>query len=88
MYICLEHNNFKGDPYASLANLTKLSNLYVGFNEFTIETISWIGKLSSIIILDISSVNIGSHIPLSFANLTQLNFLSAENSNIKGTILS
>jgi Leucine-rich repeat (LRR) protein len=70
--ISLSYNKFRGDPSASLANRTQLSRLSLGYNEFTIKTISWIGKLSSIIGLDISSINIGSDIPSSFANLTQL----------------
>ncbi|KAK2378121.1 receptor protein [Trifolium repens] len=70
--IILAYNKFRGDPSASLANRTQLSRLSLGYNEFTIKTISWIGKLSSIIGLDISSINIGSDIPSSFANLTQL----------------
>ncbi|CAJ2668934.1 unnamed protein product [Trifolium pratense] len=86
--ISLKDNKFRGDPSASLANLTKLSILNVGFNDFTADTISWIGKLSSLISLDISSVNIGSDIPLSFANITQLEVLNAINSNIKGEIPS
>ncbi|KAL5095957.1 hypothetical protein RYX36_000284, partial [Vicia faba] len=57
--INLQHNKFRGDPSSSLANLTKLTLLNVGFNEFTFETISWIGEVSSIITLDICSVNIG-----------------------------
>ncbi|XP_058736331.1 receptor-like protein 7 [Vicia villosa] len=75
MQISLGHNKFRGDPSASLEKLTKLNKLVVGFNEFTFETISWIGKLSSIFALDISSVDIGSDIPLSFANLTLLEIL-------------
>jgi Leucine-rich repeat (LRR) protein len=38
--------------------------------------------------LDISSINIGSDIPLAFANLTQLELLSVRNCNIKGEIPS
>ncbi|RHN44200.1 putative leucine-rich repeat-containing, plant-type, leucine-rich repeat domain, L [Medicago truncatula] len=52
--ISLKNNKFRGDPSASLANLTKLSLLNVGFNEFTIETFSWVDKLSSLFALDIS----------------------------------
>ncbi|CAJ2668936.1 unnamed protein product [Trifolium pratense] len=88
--INFRYNKFRGDLSTSLANLANLSFLYVGFNEFTIENISWIGKFSSLIGLDISSINIGSgtDIPLSFANLTQLEVLSADNSNITGEITS
>jgi len=77
MKICLSNNKFRGDPSASLANLTQLSGLVVSYNEFTIENFSWVGKLSSLVDLDISSINIGSDLPISFANLTQLEFLCA-----------
>ncbi|XP_039683498.1 receptor-like protein 6 [Medicago truncatula] len=85
--IFLRNNKFKGYPSASLANLTKLRTLEVALNEFTIETFSWVGRLSSLTGLDISSVNIGSGIPLSFANLT-LEVFIARNSSIMGEIPS
>ncbi|GAU26007.1 hypothetical protein TSUD_166890 [Trifolium subterraneum] len=90
-YLNLEDNKFKGDLSASLAYLTKLYHLSVGFNEFTVETISWIGTISpsicnlkSLVELDFSLNNLSGNVPSCLGNFSQ----SLENLKLNGNKLS
>ncbi|KAK8981329.1 hypothetical protein V6N11_060002 [Hibiscus sabdariffa] len=67
--------SFSGKIPTSLANLTELTYLLLSENQFSPNTLSWIAKLSRLVVLDVSSTNSYGDIPSSLKNLTKLTAL-------------
>ncbi|PNY13763.1 receptor-like protein kinase [Trifolium pratense] len=92
--ISLKDNKFRGDPSASLANLTKLSILNVGFNDFTADTISWIGEifpsicnLKSLVHLELSYNNLSGNVLSCLGNSSRsLEVLMLKGNKLSGLI--
>ncbi|KAL8205373.1 hypothetical protein R6Q57_008924 [Mikania cordata] len=85
-YLTLLENKFTG-LVPSLASLSKLTVLKLGYNSFEVGSeYSWINKLTKLSTLYLDRMNIHDEILPYLANLTRLGYLSMEGNFISGRI--
>nr|XP_023919112.1 receptor-like protein 12 [Quercus suber] len=98
--LLLSNNSFVGPIPSSLSNLISLN--YLGFSHCQLSgsispsfvrssnpsSLSWLGKLSKLYVLDLEGINLTMEIPSSFANLTQLSVLNMVSTQLMGRIPS
>ncbi|XP_021991103.1 receptor-like protein 7 [Helianthus annuus] len=87
-YLSISKNELTGQV-PSLASLSKLTDLDLGFNSFEIgHMYDWINKLTKLTVLDLDHMNIHDEILPYLGNLTNLNFVSMAGNFIFGHIPS
>ncbi|KAD3066690.1 hypothetical protein E3N88_34570 [Mikania micrantha] len=85
-YLTLYENEFTG-LVPSLASLSKLTDLDLGYNSFEVGSeYSWINKLTKLTSLYLDRMNIHDEILPYLANLTRLGYFSMEGNFISGRI--
>ncbi|KAJ1282951.1 hypothetical protein BS78_03G090200, partial [Paspalum vaginatum] len=64
----------------------KLQEMHLGFNQLTGTLPRWVGQLTSLVILDLSSNNISGPIPTSIGRLTGLQTLDLSDNHLTGNV--
>ncbi|GMH23674.1 hypothetical protein Nepgr_025517 [Nepenthes gracilis] len=85
-YLDLYDNNLFGNIPSSITNLSRLTNLYLGYNQFTGKIPQELGKIAKLEVLNLLSNHLSGPIPSSLGNITSLSSLILGNNQLVGLI--